>query len=106
MSNKAVEQRGKNNHREYKTFVYGNRAYSDRPTRKGEAEMGNKTRAIPETLTYLLMKEKFEQIYKHIERISLKDEQMASKIERKETETTKRELELEVPSLSVNSLQL
>jgi hypothetical protein len=92
MSNKAVEQRGRTNHREYTTFTYGNRAYSDRPKRKGEAEMGNKTRVIPETLTYLLMKEKFEQIYKHIERISLKDDQIVIKVERKETESSKKEV--------------
>lgn len=66
MSNKAIEMRGKSHHREYTTFTYANRANSDRPKRRAEPEMANKTRAIPETLTYLLMKEKFEQIYKHI----------------------------------------
>jgi hypothetical protein len=56
--------------------------------------MANKScsRAVPETLTFLLMKEKFEQIYKHIERISLKEEQIVIKIDRRDNEISRKDI--------------
>jgi hypothetical protein len=56
--------------------------------------MANKScsRVVPETLTFLLMKEKFEQIYKHIERISLKEEQIVIKIDRRDNEISRKDI--------------
>jgi hypothetical protein len=53
---------------------------SDRPTRKSDHTRvrGKSTPdSIPEVVTYLLMKEKFEQIYKRIEKITTKEDQPA-----------------------------
>ena len=108
MSDKASPTRGKNITTGYNTFSHVPRTLSEKPKRKGDVDMTHKScsKAVPETLTFLLMKEKFEQIYKHIERISLKEEQIAVKIERKEYEISRKELETEIPSLRVNSVQL
>lgn len=59
-----------------------NKAFSDRPTNKQSYGLSSKasSQALPEAITYILMKEKFEEIYKHIEKISIKDEQLLVKI--------------------------
>ena len=68
-------QRTSSSGRECATSPAVHRAFSERPKGRAEAEWASRggSRAIPETLTYLLMKDKFERIYRDIERIALKD---------------------------------
>jgi hypothetical protein len=82
MSFQVSPQKGRRGIRESAAFSSAHRAFSERPKRRAEAELATRScsRPLPETLTYLLMKEKFEQIYRHIERISLGDEQPLLKL--------------------------
>ena len=82
MSFQVSPLKGGRRTRESATFSSAHRAFSERPKRRAEAEIASRgcLRPLPETLTYLLMKEKFEQIYRHIERISLGEEQPVVKL--------------------------
>ena len=56
------------------------KAFSERPRKKNETGWAGKANeSIPEAIGYIVMKEKFEQMYRHIERLTLQHDQLLVK---------------------------